>query len=271
VTEQEWLSCEDPQLLYAQARRAVSLISKSGRRRLRLYACACCRQVWHLLDAAARAAVEAAEGNADGRIAQADLDKVRHRATMSAYDTVLGPRPVRRVEGAPRASKDAVRCARWVAAGAARSVAESSVTTQAAQAAWYALHAAACLAADRQAHVIATCGSPRNLLRAAADLAADKQAAVVALCRSQCDLLRDIFGNPFQPVRADPAWLHRNEGIVLKLAQALYDERAFERLPLLADAVEDAGCTEDALVSHLRGPGPHARGCWALDLLRGEA
>ncbi len=55
-----------------------------------------------------------------------------------------------------------------------------------------------------------------------------------------------------------------------KLAAAVYEERAFDRLPLLADALEDAGCTNAELLGHLRGPGPHARGCRALDLLLGK-
>jgi hypothetical protein len=244
-------------------------VFKRGRRRLRLYACACCRQVWHLLDDAGRAAVEAAEGNADDQIAPADLRKAGRLATSSAYVTVFQRLRLKGAQGAPRASREAVRCARWAACEAARSATESSIATQAGQAAWYALHAAAYLAADKEAHVVAICRSPLELLSSAADLAADKLAAIVAHCRLQCDLLRDIFGNPSRPVSADPAWLHRNDGAVLKLARAAYDERAFERLPILADALEDAGCADEALLGHLRGPGPHARGCWALDLLRG--
>jgi hypothetical protein len=241
-------------------------VFKRGRRRLRLYACACCRQVWHLLHDEARAAVEAAEAHADGQVAPADLRKAGRLATSSAYGAVLGR--VKRVKGASRACADAVRSARWAASEAARAATESAIATQVAQAAWYALHAAACLTADRQSVVVANCRSPRDLLRAAGDLAANKQSAIVAHCRLQCDLLRDIFGNPSRPVSADPAWLHRNDGAVLKLARAAYDERAFERLPILADALEDAGCADEALLGHLRGPGPHARGCWALDLLR---
>jgi hypothetical protein len=85
-------------------------------------------------------------------------------------------------------------------------------------------------------------------------------------------LLRDIFGNPFRPLPAiDPAWLTWSGGTVRKLAEAIYDERAFDRLPVLADALEDAGCSDAGLLGHLRGPGPHARGCWALDLLLGKS
>jgi hypothetical protein len=85
-----------------------------------------------------------------------------------------------------------------------------------------------------------------------------------------CTLLRDIFGNPFRPTRVDPAWLSWNGGTVRKLVEAIYDERAFDRMPVLADALEDAGCSERDLLAHCRGPGPHARGCWVLDLLLGK-
>lgn len=76
--------------------------------------------------------------------------------------------------------------------------------------------------------------------------------------------LRDIFGNPFRPTTLDQSWL---TSTVTALAHAIYQERAFDRLPILADALEDAGCTNQEILAHCRGPGPHARGCWAVDLL----
>jgi hypothetical protein len=87
---------------------------------------------------------------------------------------------------------------------------------------------------------------------------------------AMCDVLRDLLGNPFRPVSLDPAWLAWNDDTIPKLAQAIYEERAFDRLPVLADALEEAGCTDAQLLGHLRGPGPHCRGCWALDLLMGR-
>jgi hypothetical protein len=54
------------------------------------------------------------------------------------------------------------------------------------------------------------------------------------------------------------------------LASAVYTERAFDRLPVLADALEEAGCVDADILSHLRGAGPHALGCWCLDLLLGK-
>jgi hypothetical protein len=91
---------------------------------------------------------------------------------------------------------------------------------------------------------------------------------------AECQLLREVFGNPFRPVAIPPAW---QTSPVVALAQAAYEERALPagtldlaRLAVLADALEDAGCDQADLLSHLRGPGSHVRGCWVLDLLLGK-
>lgn len=90
--------------------------------------------------------------------------------------------------------------------------------------------------------------------------------------KMQCSLLRDIFGNPFraQP-SVDCAWLSWNDSIVPQLAQAIYDDRAFDRLPILADALEEAGCTNAEMLNHCRQFGEHVRGCWVVDLLLGNS
>jgi hypothetical protein len=83
----------------------------------------------------------------------------------------------------------------------------------------------------------------------------------------QCNLLRCTFGNPFSPVTLDPAW---RTPAVVQLARSLYEERRFEDMPVLADALEEAGCQDATVLEHCRGPGPHVRGCWVLDLLLGK-
>jgi hypothetical protein len=80
-------------------------------------------------------------------------------------------------------------------------------------------------------------------------------------------ILRDIFGNPFRPVSAEPSWL---TSTVLQLAGGIYAGRAFDRLPILADALQDAGCDTTDILAHCRGPGPHVRGCWVVDLVLGK-
>ncbi|MBL8793270.1 MAG: hypothetical protein JNM56_05145 [Planctomycetia bacterium] len=79
--------------------------------------------------------------------------------------------------------------------------------------------------------------------------------------------LRDVFGNPFQPMTVDPAW---RTSTVSSLAQAIYHERAFDRLPILGDALEDTGCDNADILNHCRQPGDHVRGCWCVDLLLGK-
>jgi hypothetical protein len=96
--------------------------------------------------------------------------------------------------------------------------------------------------------------------------------------KAQSLFLRDIFGPlPFFPPSPDPGWLSWHGSTIPKLARAIYDERALPsshldntRLAILADALEDAGCTDPDLLGHCRSPGPHVRGCWVVDLLLGK-
>jgi hypothetical protein len=80
-------------------------------------------------------------------------------------------------------------------------------------------------------------------------------------------LLRDVFADPFRPVAVEPDWL---TATVTAIARRAYEDQDFALLPVLADALEDGGCADAALLGHLRGPGPHVKGCWALDLLLGK-
>ncbi len=83
-------------------------------------------------------------------------------------------------------------------------------------------------------------------------------------------LIHDIFGNPFRPSTIDPAWLTWRDGTAVKLAQTIYDDRRYDLLPILADALHEAGCCDEAILDHCRGPGPHVRGCWVVDLMLGK-
>src|SRR5262245_15784081 len=80
-------------------------------------------------------------------------------------------------------------------------------------------------------------------------------------------LLRELFGNPFRPVTLDPSWL---TSTVTALAQHMYDNRDFSAMPILADALQDAGCDSDDILNHCRQPGEHVRGCWVVDLVLGK-
>ena len=86
--------------------------------------------------------------------------------------------------------------------------------------------------------------------------------------RWQSVIVRDIFGNPFRPVTPDPAWL---TPAVVALAHTIYDGRAFDRMPELADALETAGCDDADVLDHCRNGGEHVRGCWVVDLVLGKS
>jgi hypothetical protein len=85
--------------------------------------------------------------------------------------------------------------------------------------------------------------------------------------RRYCDLFREVLGDPLRPISVHSSWL---SSTIVALAQAIYDDRAFKRLPVLADALEEAGCTDAEILRHCRGPGPHVRGCWVVDLVLGK-
>jgi hypothetical protein len=80
--------------------------------------------------------------------------------------------------------------------------------------------------------------------------------------------VRDVHGPfPPRPISLDPTLLGWNDRTIPRVAQAIYEEKAFDRLPVLADALEEAGCGDPEILGHLRGPGPHVRGCFVLDLI----
>lgn len=79
--------------------------------------------------------------------------------------------------------------------------------------------------------------------------------------------LRDIFGNPFHPVAIDP---NRLTSTVVSLARSMYESRDFSTMPILSDALQDAGCENEVILNHCRSDGPHVRGCWVVDLLLGK-
>jgi len=114
---------------------------------------------------------------------------------------------------------------------------------------------------------------PRWLLAA---MVADSVASTNSTLRDQAvrsqlvAILSDLFGNPFRPAPVDHHWLTYNGGTVGNLAQAIDRDRDFGRLPILADALEDAGCTSEDMLLHCRSGATHIRGCWVVDRLVGN-
>ncbi len=218
MTEAEWDACADPKPMLEFLR------GKASERKLRLFACACCRLIWDILpDQRSRRAVEVAEAYADGAT---DEDRL-HAAWLAA-------REVSDTSQGAVWQRTAARAAQATAAGLAEEASRYSGV-------------AAALASSQPA-VVSRQGRERH-----------------------AGMLRCVIGNPFRRVAPDPAWVAWNDGTVRKMAQAVYDERAFDRLPLLADALEDAGCTDAAVLSHCRGPGEYACGCWVVDLVLGKS
>ncbi|HJZ59656.1 MAG TPA: hypothetical protein VKE74_32225 [Gemmataceae bacterium] len=82
------------------------------------------------------------------------------------------------------------------------------------------------------------------------------------------EFIRDIFGNPFRPVPFSPSWL---TSTVVAIARGMYEGRDFSAMPILADALQDAGCDHTAILDHCRSECPHVRGCWVVDLLLGKS
>src|SRR5262245_13664709 len=222
MTESEWLVSDDPD------RMSEDLILGS-RRKLRLFAVACCRRLpADVVDDDCRRCLDAAEASVDGRATAGD----RRRAG----DPMA--RLADRLEPAARA------------ADARNDKSDRD----------YRVHHAA-IACHTTAAV------DPYYMRKAADLV---QLAVTdrdAERRHQCALLRDIYGNPFRPPAFDPRWRTAD---ALGLARGIYDGPAFDRLPLLADALMDAGCVDELVLGHCRSDGPHVRGCWVVDLVLGQ-
>ena len=163
----------------------------------------------------------------------------------------------------------------WAAVEAAERYADGQATlaemTAAAAGAWVdAARAVGYSDAEEAVRTASTCGC-LLAMQAAARLTGDWATPHATECGKQADALRDIIGNPCQPLpEIDSAWLLWDSGSVRRLAETIYETGRFEDLPVLADALEDAGCTAAELLGHLRGSGLHLRGCWPVDLLLGK-
>ena len=212
MTEAEWNACADPQPMLE------FLQGKGSERKLRLFACACCRRIWNLLtDERSRNSVELAEGFADGKVSRGEMEQAASQSLAVLENTKH-------------------ICIKGCEMGCDT---QSCVSQRLPQTALV-----------------------RNLrgrfLREPAVLSDADQTAI----------LRCIFGPlPFRPIAFDSIWLTTT---VEALAATIYEEKAFDRMPILGDALEEAGCTDTEILAHCRGPGPHVRGCWALDLVLGK-
>ena len=242
MTEDEWLTSDDPDSLLFFLQDRVS------ERRGRLFAVACLQRIWHLMtDERSRRITEVVERHIEGQATTDEWRTASVAAEEAWADTsrLLHPRmyraPERTLSPEERAAADVLH-----------------FTTSAAHNIGYAAFRANPGHEGRAlAHTVA-----REAARAVNEDYPNSPERPV-----QAALLRDIFGNPFRPVTLDPSWL---TSTVVLLARGTYEDRAFDRLPILADALQDAGCEHPDLLAHCRGPGPHVRGCWVVDLILGK-
>jgi hypothetical protein len=211
---------------------------KASDRKLRLFAVACCRRIWPLLvDPRSRKAVEAAERYAEGGVPEEERAIVGREAETAFAAAIT---PACQNANAPRTAACAGARAAWLCL-------RSDAWEAAAGAAYHAANAA------RRAP------------------GGDFSTAFTQAGSAQADLFRDVVANPFHQVSLDLSWLTWNGGAIPRIAQAIYNDRGFDLMPMLADALEEAGCIDGGILVHCRKPREHARGCWVLDLVLGKA
>src|SRR5262249_36808975 len=200
--------------------------------------CACCRRVWdYLSDERWRTAVLVAERYAEGQATDAEL--------AHAYK---------------KAGRDLSWEFRFTDAGvqqaAVRWLTRAVDETNGDDPFWGAdRRPLVQLAVNVGAHTRMVAASQRDQRRRPPP--APRPTGTRAECLAHAALIHDIFGNPFRPAAVEPAWLRWNGGTVAQMARSIYEERRFEEMPVLADALEEAGCTDAAILDHCRKPGPH--------------
>jgi hypothetical protein len=276
MTEAEWLASEEPWLM------TEFLRGSTQNRKLRLLACAACWRVWNSsVSPATTQAVSVAEAFADGVVSMDDLTRVHalilqyvpaalreaegggSGGQSSGYLTYTAGAAVHATgENAWHAAAHAIPSAALAACGASVSVLS---------------HYAAGLHFNTGISAQANFGRPGvtysatptpGAIRADRIPARDMPAGYAAELASQADLLHDIFGNPFRPVVCSPSW---RTDTALSLVRQMYDSRDFSAMPILADALQDAGCDNEDILNHCREMGGvYVRGCWVVDLVLGK-
>jgi len=232
--ENQWLACEDPTKMlnhlgvsqhwgYVEQSPHMWVASRKKSkldRKLRLFACACCRRIWHLItDQAARKAVAIAQQFADGKGTAKHLREASHAAARCTLELEeIGDLEEYRANQAVLAVLNA------------------------------------------SGQPLSPLFAARNAAEASGNEATEREA--------QCHLIRDVFGNPF---RAAVLQKLPSKGAVADIATAIYVADRFGDLPVLADALEEAGCTTDEVLNHCRAEVDHVRGCWVVDQILGKS
>ena len=248
MTHEEWLACDD-------WRPMIELLAgKSSQRKHLLYVCAGLRCIWDsLYSDSSRRAVEIAELVADGKATKDQIEDAKYHAESPTFGYDFDPvfvycymgdgysSEVRRLLEMQVYTEADLQGEQWLG--------DSPIASRLLNAAHIAYH---CLyqIEDRL---------DEHLLEHLTD---------------QPDwpggwLVREVFGHPFRPIMVDPRWLLWNNGTIPAIARGIYGERAFDRMPILADALEESGCPATELIGHCRQLNGHVRGCWAIDAVLG--
>jgi hypothetical protein len=241
MTEAEWLGCEDPKPML------LAIMDHSSGRKLRLFAVACCRRVVHCFTQKEQREAEerltTAERYADGLVGEEQLRRAQ------SWFLCGGGIPLDHF--GHDAAKDDPRAAAGFAQARCWAVAEMGLTRP---------------RPPRPGLLTRL----RNHFRrpAPVEWLPTVRPETLAEETAQTALLRDILGNPFRTVTFSPSW---RTYTAVSLAQQMYDARDFGAMPILADALQDAGCDNNDILVHCRSPGEHVRGCWVVDLVLGKA
>ena len=252
MIEAEWLACDRPHWMLKELRPW-----KRRGRKMCLYVCASFRSpdVWHRLKEPCLILLDVAERHADGLVGQQE-----YKAAMRAVSQMTRRDRLASGEDGPpvygEALPDSLRLKHlpgW-----------EGISPQAERCNYLSNEARRDRAAMRS----------RGMDVITEEQAIDVQKEYDAFMNDHTNFLRDIFGNPFHPVAAAPAWLTPT---VLAQAQVIYDDHTLPagildntRLAVLGDALENAGCEDAEILNHCRRPGEHVRGCWVIDLLLGK-
>jgi hypothetical protein len=232
VDEVQWLACQDWRPLLE------FLGDKVSDRKLRLFLAACYRQLW---------------GHVPGEVTHAAVTLSEHFAEAGGVQTIQA---LVRIP----AGSVVINC------GASNPVGPLGVLGEGTLQREVDLSASNPLQAD----LLARLACWRNVMMYPDWLVDSLERAGLSRPR-QAGLFRDVVRGPFRPLLVRAAWRRWREGTVLGIAQGIYHDRAFEQLPILADALLDAGCADEELLAHCRSGAEHVRGCWAVDCVLGRS
>ncbi len=235
MTEAEWLACDNPWVMLNAPHDGPGFPQMADARRERLFLCAWCRRIEAVFPTCwDRSELDTAERLADGLVSDQEHHEIRARLSAARQ----------------------------------RIIDEPGITAE--RVALGALHAVLVGSGPYSGNRLASIMVLLNGIRADASAAEFPDGGCGLRCAEEAALValgRDIFGNPFRPVAFFPEW---RTSTAVALAAQVYESREFSAMPILGDALQDAGCDNVDVLDHCRGPGPHVRGCWVVDLVLGK-